>query len=203
METVKILIDFVLHIDKHLIELVSHYQTWTYLILFLIIFAETGLVITPFLPGDSLLFATGAIVAMPETGLHFGLMGLLLIGAAFCGDVVNYQIGRLVGNKAFDGSYRLLKKSHLEKTHLFYEKHGGKTIVYARFVPVAGVGKMNFKKYITYGFLGSSLWVFGFLSLGFFFGNMSFVKTHFSLVALGIIGLSLVPMLVQFFKKPL
>ena len=133
MDLIYSLIDFILHIDDHLVEIVNNYQTWTYLILFLIIFAETGLVVTPFLPGDSLLFATGAIIAKPETDLNVFLMWGLLMVAGILGDLVNYHIGKYIGPKAFSGKYKFLKKEYLDKTEKFYEKYGGKTIIYARF----------------------------------------------------------------------
>ena len=136
MDAIQAIIDFILHIDDHLVRIVSDYKTWTYLILFLIIFAETGFVVTPFLPGDSLLFAAGAIIANPESGLNIFLMCILLIVAAISGDLVNYHIGRYIGPKAFSGRYRFLKKEYLQKTKSFYDKYGGKTIIYARFVPI-------------------------------------------------------------------
>lgn len=210
METITSLVQFILHIDRHLVLMVQEYQFWTYLILFAIIFAETGLVVTPFLPGDSLLFATGAIVARPEAGLSLVLMGLVLMAGAFLGDITNYKIGSFVGTKAFDGNIRFLKKEYLVQTQQFYAKHGGKTIIYARFVPiirtfapfVAGVGSMKFQKYISFGVIGSFIWVFGFLSLGYFFGNLPIVKQNFTLVALGIILFSVfLPLLGKFINR--
>ncbi|NUO00549.1 MAG: VTT domain-containing protein, partial [Saprospiraceae bacterium] len=167
MEFITALIDFVLHIDDHLVEIVSNYQSWTYLILFLIIFAETGLVVTPILPGDSLLFAAGAIIAKPDSGLSIMLMCLLLIGAAILGDLVNYHIGKYIGPKAFSGRYRLLKAEYLTRTQQFYEKYGGKTIIYARFVPiirtfapfVAGIGTMSYARFAVYNVTGGIAWV--------------------------------------------
>src|SRR5690606_24718047 len=169
-----------MHIDKHLVDIVNDYQTWTYLILFFIIFAETGFVVTPFLPGDSLLFAAGAIIAKPESGLNIFLMCLLLIVAAILGDLVNYHIGDYIGPKAFSGKYKLLKKEYLEKTQQFYEKHGGKTIIYARFIPIirtfapfiAGIGTMSYLRFATYNVVGAIAWVVSFLLLGFFFGGL-------------------------------
>src|SRR5688572_32081799 len=177
IEFIKSLLDFVLHIDQHLVEIVQDYQTWTYLILFLIIFAETGLVVTPILPGDSLLFAAGAIIAKPETGLSIFVMLVLLIVAAILGDLVNYHIGKYIGPKAFSGHYRFLKAEYLNKTHAFYEKHGVKTIIYARFIPiirtfapfVAGIGTMTYGKFATYNVVGGIAWVSSFLFLGYFF----------------------------------
>ncbi len=164
MEFIQQLIDFILHIDKHLIEIVQDYELWTYAILFLIIFAETGFVVTPFLPGDSLLFAAGAIIAKPESGLNIGIMCVLLIIAAILGDLVNYHIGDYIGPKAFSGRYKLLKKEYLERTQKFYEKHGGKTIIYARFIPIirtfapfiAGVGTMSYARFASYSWATSS-----------------------------------------------
>ncbi|MFD1769290.1 DedA family protein [Sphingobacterium suaedae] len=209
MEIVYSIIDFVLHIDKHLVEIVNDYQTWTYLILFLIIFAETGLVVTPFLPGDSLLFAAGAIIAKPETDLNIFLMWVLLMVAGILGDMVNYHIGKYIGPKAFSGKYRFLKKEYLEKTERFYEKYGGKTIIYARFVPivrtfapfVAGVGSMSYKKFASYNVVGAILWVTGFLFIGYFFGGLPVIKDNFTIVIFAIILLSLLPPLIEVAKE--
>ena len=209
LEYIHTLIDFVLHIDKHLVEIVSEYQTWTYLILFLIIFAETGFVVTPFLPGDSLLFAAGAIIAKPESGLNIFLMCLLLIAAAIVGDMVNYFIGEYIGPKAFSGKYKLLKKEYLEKTQSFYDKYGGKTIIYARFVPivrtfapfVAGIGTMHYGRFASYNVIGAVLWVAGFLFLGYFFGGLPVIKENFSLVIFAIIILSILPPIIEVLRK--
>lgn len=205
MEFIQSFIDFVLHIDKHLVEIVNDYQTWTYLILFVVIFAETGFVVTPFLPGDSLLFAAGAIIAKPETDLNIFLMCGLLIVAAIVGDMLNYHIGDYIGPKAFSGRYKLLKKEYLEKTQAFYEKHGGKTIIYARFVPivrtfapfVAGVGTMSYKHFASYNIIGGVLWVVSFLFLGYFFGGLPVIKDNFTYVIFAIILLSLVPPILE------
>ena len=209
MELIQTIIDFILHIDKHLVEIVSDYKTWTYLILFIIIFAETGFVVTPFLPGDSLLFAAGAIIAKPESGLNIFLMGGLLIVAAILGDMANYHIGDYIGPKAFSGRYKLLKKEYLEKTQAFYLKHGGKTIIYARFVPiirtfapfVAGVGTMSYSKFASYNVIGGVIWVVSFLFLGYFFGGLPVIKSNFTYVIFGIIILSLVPPLIEYFRN--
>ncbi|MGV3706206.1 MAG: DedA family protein [Arcticibacter sp.] len=209
MEFIQTLIDFVLHIDKHLVEIVSEYQTWTYLILFLIIFAETGFVVTPFLPGDSLLFAAGAIIARPESGLNIFLMMILLIIAAILGDLVNYHIGDYVGPKAFSGKYKLLKKEYLEKTQNFYIKHGGKTIIYARFVPIvrtfapfiAGIGTMSYGRFASYNVVGAIAWVASFLLIGYFFGGLPIIKQNFTYVIFGIIIISLIPPLLEILKK--
>ncbi len=208
MELIQLIIDFILHIDKHLVEIVSDYKTWTYLILFVIIFAETGFVVTPFLPGDSLLFATGAIIAHEGTGLNIYLMCALLIVAAILGDMANYHIGDYIGPRAFSGRYKLLKKEYLEKTQHFYEKHGGKTIIYARFVPivrtfapfVAGVGSMSYGRFASYNVVGGILWVGSFLFLGFFFGGLPVVKENFTLVIFAIILLSVIPPVIEVFR---
>ena len=209
MEIIQQLIDFILHIDKHLIEIVQDYRTWTYLILFLIIFSETGLVVTPFLPGDSLLFAAGAIIAKPESGLNVFLMCLLLIIAAILGDLVNYHIGNYIGPRAFSGKYKLLKKEYLEKTQLFYEKHGGKTIIYARFIPiirtfapfVAGIGTMSYLRFAMYNVSGAILWVSSFLFIGYFFGGLPIIKNNFTYVIFGIIILSILPPVVELLRE--
>lgn len=209
MELIQTLIDFILHIDKHLVEIVSEYQTWTYLILFLIIFAETGFVVTPFLPGDSLLFAAGAIIARPESGLNIVLMMALLIVAAILGDLVNYHIGDYVGPKAFSGKYKLLKKEYLEKTQNFYIKHGGKTIIYARFVPIvrtfapfiAGIGTMSYARFASYNVIGAFAWVCSFLLIGYYFGGLPIIKQNFTYVIFGIIVVSLIPPLIEILKK--
>lgn len=209
MELIQALIDFVLHIDEHLVEIVNSYQTWTYLILFLIIFAETGLVVTPFLPGDSLLFATGAIIAKPETDLNIFFMCFLLIAAGFIGDLVNYHIGKYVGPKAFSGKVKLLKKEYLDKTQAFYEKHGGKTIIYARFIPIvrtfapfiAGIGTMSYKRFGSYNIIGAIVWVTSFLFLGYFFGGLPIIKDNFTIVIFAIIILSLVPPFIEVLRS--
>ncbi len=205
MDIIYALIDFILHIDDHLVEIVNNYQTWTYLILFLIIFAETGLVVTPFLPGDSLLFATGAIIAKPETDLNILFMWVLLMVAGILGDVVNYHIGKYICPKAFSAKYKFLKKEYLEKTEKFYDKYGGKTIIYARFVPivrtfapfVAGVGSMSYAKFASYNVIGAILWVTSFLFIGYFFGGLPIIKDNFTIVVFAIIILSILPPIVE------
>ena len=192
-------IDFILHIDVHLATIVSQYGGWTYAILFLIIFCETGLVVTPFLPGDSLLFATGALAA--ATDLSVILLFLLLTAAAILGDAVNYWIGKTVGEKLFDGRIRYLRREHLDRTHAFYEKYGGKTIVIARFVPivrtfapfVAGMGSMSYAKFAAYNVGGAILWIGSLLLAGFMFGNLPIVRDNFGLVIIAIIILSILP----------
>ncbi|HEY1009757.1 MAG: DedA family protein [Daejeonella sp.] len=209
MELIQQLLDFILHIDQHLIEIVREYQTWTYLILFLIIFAETGFVVTPFLPGDSLLFAAGAIIAKPESGLNIFIMCLLLIVAAILGDLVNYHIGNYIGPKAFSGKYKWLKTEYLEKTQKFYIKHGGKTIIYARFIPivrtfapfVAGIGTMSYSRFASYNVVGGVIWVVSFLFIGYFFGGLPVIKDNFTYVIFGIIILSILPPIVEIFRE--
>lgn len=195
---------FVLHIDKYLDQMISNYGTLSYLILFLIIFAETGLVFTPFLPGDSLLFAAGALAAMKSFNIVVILVLLWL--AAFLGDTANYWIGYFFGQKLVDNSKVPIKQEHIERTHKFFAKHGGKSIFLARFVPivrtmapfVAGIGRMEYKKFIYYNIAGGLAWVFGFTLLGFFFGNIPFVKDNFSLVVIAIILLSIIPIVIEF-----
>jgi membrane-associated protein len=205
VEAIQAIIDFILHIDQHLVNIVSNYQTWTYLILFLIIFAETGFVVTPFLPGDSLLFAAGAIIAKPESGLNIFLMAALLIVAAISGDLVNYHIGKYIGPKAFSGRYKLLKREYLEKTEAFYNKYGGKTIIYARFVPIvrtfapfiAGVGSMTYSRFASYNVIGGVLWIVSFLFLGYFFGALPVIKSNFTYVIFAIIIVSILPAFIE------
>ncbi|MES2766192.1 MAG: DedA family protein [Bacteroidota bacterium] len=198
-------IDLILHLDKHLAELAANYGTWMYGILFLIIFCETGLVVMPFLPGDSLLFATGALCAISELNVFY--MFALLSVAAILGDTVNYWIGHNLGLKAFE-NMKFINKSHLEKTQKFYEKHGGKTIILARFIPlirtfapfVAGVGKMDYKKFIMFNVVGGISWIGIFLALGYFFGNLPIVKKYFTLVIVAIIIISLIPPVWEYIK---
>jgi membrane-associated protein len=203
MDLLPRIIDLFLHLDQHLGQLISQYGTWTHLILFLIVFCETGLVITPFLPGDSLLFAAGTFAALGA--LDLWLMVLLLIIAAIAGDTVNYWIGAYIGPRAFTGDIRFLRKEYLDRTHAFYQKHGGKTIILARFVPiirtfapfVAGVGAMSYPKFITYNVVGAVLWVGLFVLGGYFFGNISVVRENFTLVILAIIAISVLPIVVE------
>jgi len=202
MDLINWFIDIVLHLDKHLSELVAQYHFWVYAILFLIIFCETGLVVTPFLPGDSLLFAAGALAAIDSTGtLDATWLWLLLIVAAILGNEVNFRIGRAVGPRAFSGNIRWLKQEYLQRTHAFYERHGGKTIVLSRFVPiirtfapfVAGVGMMSRRYFATYNFVGGITWVTAFIWGGYLFGNVPFIKQNFGIVTIVIIVLSLLP----------
>jgi membrane-associated protein len=212
MDFVAQLIDLFLHIDEHLSQIISQYGVWTYLILFLIIFMETGLVVTPFLPGDSLLFAAGTF-ASPALGspLNIVVLIVLLCIAAILGDTVNYWIGHKIGPRAFSGNIRFLKKEHLDRTHAFYEKYGGKTIVIARFVPivrtfapfVAGVGAMSYGKFISYNVLGGIAWVVLFTLAGYFFGNLPFVKDNFTIVVLAIIAISVMPAVIEVVRSKL
>ncbi len=202
MELIHAFVDIVLHLDRHLTELVAAYSIWVYAIVFLIVFCETGLVVTPFLPGDSLLFALGALAAVDSTGtLNAFLLWALLMAAAVLGNEVNFRIGRYVGPRAFSGSIRFLKKEYLQKTHEFYERHGGKTIVLSRFIPivrtfapfVAGVGSMSRVKFFRDNFLGAFAWVTLFIWGGYFFGNLPVVKNNFGLVTIGIVLVSVLP----------
>ncbi len=202
------LIDIFLHIDRYLGEIISQYQYWTYLILFLVIFCETGLVITPFLPGDSLLFAAGALTA--TTGaLEINTLFIIISIAAVAGDTANYWIGKKIGPKVFNENIRFLKREYLERTHKFYEKHGGKTIIIARFVPivrtfapfVAGIGEMNYLKFITYNIVGGIAWSAIFLYTGYFFSDNEFIKNNFSIVAIAIVFISVVPIIIEFIKS--
>jgi membrane-associated protein len=203
MEWLKQFVDLFLHLDTHLSAVISQYGTWTYLILFVIVFCETGLVITPFLPGDSLLFAAGTFAALGD--LDVRLMILLLCLAAIVGDTVNYWVGAAIGPRAFHGNIRFLRKEHLDRTHAFYEKHGGKTIILARFVPiirtfapfVAGVGAMSYGRFITYNVVGAVLWVGLLVLAGFFFGNIPVVRENFTIVILAIIAISITPIVVE------
>jgi membrane-associated protein len=209
IDLIKKLIDFILHIDRHLVDIFAQYGLWTYGVLFLIIFAETGFVVTPFLPGDSLLFAAGAFCAKPETGLNVHVMALLLWAAAVLGDTVNYWIGAKIGPKVFkrEDSF-LLRKKHLERAHAFFEKYGGRAIILARFVPfvrtfvpfVAGVGKMSYAHFITYNIMGGFAWIYAFTYAGYKFGELPFVQRNFKLVIIAIILISVVPVLVEFIR---
>jgi membrane-associated protein len=211
MEVLSRILDFILHIDSHLLQIVSDYRYWTYAILFLIIFCETGLVVAPFLPGDSLLFAAGALIAIPQTGLHIGVMLVLLIVAAIIGDSVNYSVGKAIGPRVFRKDYRFLKRAHLEQTRTFYHKYGGKTIIIARFLPivrtfapfVAGVGSMAYRRFMAFNVVGAVLWVAAFLLAGFFFGNIPAIKSNFSLVIVGISLVSMTPPVVEFVRHKL
>ena len=207
MEFFSFIIDFILHIDQHLTELAAQYGVWIYGILFLIIFCETGLVVMPLLPGDSLLFAAGSIAAIGEMNIH--LMVVLLIIAAILGDAVNFMVGKYFGEKLFSNpNSKIFKQSHLQKTQQFYAKHGGKTIILARFIPivrtfapfVAGMGHMSYHHFLAYNVIGGVLWVTIFSYLGYFFGNLPIVKDNLSLVLIAIIVLSVLPGIVEIIR---
>lgn len=208
MEILRSLIDFVLHLDVQLAEIIAAYGSFTYALLFGIIFAETGLVVMPFLPGDSLLFAAGALSALGS--LHITGILLLLGAAAILGDSVNYWIGNLFGQKLVDNpKIKFINQEHIDKTEAFFKKHGGKTIILARFVPivrtfapfVAGVGKMRYQTFMTYNVTGGLLWVGLFTLAGYFFGNIPVVKENFEVVIFGIVGISVLPMAYEYWKK--
>jgi membrane-associated protein len=207
MDLLQSLIDFVLHIDRHLVELAGQYGTWIYAILFTIVFCETGLVVTPFLPGDSLLFAVGSLAALGALDLPTALA--LLAAASFSGDNVNYFFGRTVGPRVFRKEHsRLLNREYLDRTHRFYEKHGGKTIVIARFLPiirtfapfVAGIGAMSYRRFLAYSAGGSLLWVSLFTLGGYFFGSIPIVREHFSLVIVALVVIPGLPAAVEFIR---
>ena len=204
------LIDFILHIDQHLVHLSAHYGPWIYAILFVVIFCETGLVVTPFLPGDSLLFAAGGIAAIGGMNIH--VMVLLLLVAAILGDAANFMIGKYFGQKLFaNPDSKIFRRSYLEKTHAFYEKHGGKTIIIARFVPivrtfapfVAGMGDMHYGTFIRYNIIGAVLWVLSFSYAGYFFANIPVVKNNLGLVMAAIIVISILPAVVEVIRAKL
>lgn len=203
------ILDFILHIDKHLVALTAQYGLWVYAILFLIIFCETGLVVTPFLPGDSLLFASGAVVASSQGSLNIHIIILILLTAAIVGDAVNFMIGKYFGEKLFSNpNSKIFKQEYLSKTHAFYEKYGGKTIILARFVPivrtfapfVAGMGNMHYGRFLRYNIIGALAWVLSLTYLGYIFGNLPFVKDNFGKVVIGIIIVSVLPMIVEFVR---
>jgi len=201
VEIIKSIIDFILHIDKHLVQITSAYQGWTYLILFAIIFAETGFVVTPFLPGDSLLFAAGALIAGGQSGLEIYLLAVILIAAAFAGNTVNYLLGNYLGPKVFKENNKILKLEYYLKTKAFFDKHGAKAVIFSRFMPiirtiapfVAGVGRMPFLKYSLYNIIGGASWIIVFLATGFWLGQKPFFANHFSLVGVIIILISIIP----------
>jgi membrane-associated protein len=207
VELVSKVVDFVLHLDAHLSALIQHYGLWTYVILFVVIFCETGLVVTPFLPGDSLIFAAGTFAARGDLNV-LGLF-LVLSAAAVLGDSANYWIGKVIGPKVFQKeNSRIFKKAYLDRTHNFYEKYGAETIIIARFVPivrtfapfVAGIGRMSYGKFLSYNIIGGVGWVALFTFGGYFFGNIPFVRRNFSLVIIAIILISLVPAAVEFLR---
>ncbi|HPI03599.1 MAG TPA: VTT domain-containing protein [Candidatus Goldiibacteriota bacterium] len=240
MELIMFLFDFIMHIDEHLVEIVNNYGMWTYLILFLIVFCETGLVITPILPGDSMLFAAGALAAIAAapvasavsaaggaegvtstanviasasgTGLNVWILVLVLFSAAVLGDTANCHIGKFIGEPIYRADKLfLIKKEHLLKTHAFYEKHGGKTIIFARFIPiirtfapfVAGIGEMNYLRFLSFNVIGAAAWVMLCVFAGFFFGNIPVVRENFTLVIMGIIFVSILPPFIIYLKGKL
>ncbi len=209
MEYIHWVIDFILHIDVHLAELVAQYGVWVYAILFLILFCETGLVVTPFLPGDSLLFVAGALAALPTNDLNVHTMVALMIAAAIIGDAVNYTIGRLFGEKLFSNpNSKIFRRSYLDKTHAFYDKHGGKTIILARFVPivrtfapfVAGMGHMSYRHFAIFNVVGALLWVLLFTYAGYLFGNVPVVQENLKLLIVAIIVLSILPGVIEVWR---
>jgi len=205
MEWIKYAIDLFVHLDRHLEQIILAYGIWTYPLLFVTIFCETGLVVTPFLPGDSLLFAAGSFAAL---GLNPHLLFLLLGAAAILGDTVNYWIGAYVGPRAFSGEVRWLKKEYLDRTHRFYERHGGKTIILARFVPivrtfapfVAGIGAMSYRRFIVYNVVGGVAWVGLFVYAGYWFGSQPWVRRNFTWVIVAIVVISVMPMVVEYWR---
>ncbi len=203
------LIDIVLHLDRHLNAWASEYGGWMYGLLFAIVFAETGLVVTPFLPGDSLLFAVGALASSDGSPIDVWMIGLLLTVAAITGDALNYAIGRRLGPRVFASEKsRLLNKQHLMRAHAFYERHGGKTIIIARFIPiirtfapfVAGIGQMSYPRFAMYNVVGGIAWVWSFLFLGYWFGNQPIVKKNFTFVIVAIIVISVIPAVIEFVR---
>lgn len=207
MDFILHLVNIFLHLDKYLGEVIRNYGLWTYLLLFLIIFLETGFVVTPFLPGDSLLFAAGTFAGLGD--LNIALLFLLMALAAVLGDTANYWIGHFIGPRAFSGEIRFLKKEYMDRTHAFYEKHGGKTIILARFVPivrtfapfVAGVGKMHYSRFLSFNVIGGITWVALFTFGGYFFGGLQFVQDNFSFVVIAIIILSVMPGVIEFLRE--
>lgn len=205
MEQIKFLIDVFLHLDTYLANIITQYGVWTYGLLFFVIFMETGFVVTPFLPGDSLLFAAGTFAAIGSMNIY-SLLGLLMV-AAVLGDSVNYSIGHFLGERAYN--IKWLKKEYFDKTHAFFEKHGGKTILLARFVPivrtfapfVAGIGKMSYGYFITYNLVGGVTWVLLLTLSGFFFGNIPIVRQNFEIVILVIIFISILPMIIEWWRS--
>jgi membrane-associated protein len=209
MELIQTIIDLFLHLDKHLGNLIQQIGVWSYAPLFFVIFMETGFVITPFLPGDSLIFAAGTLAALPESPLNVVVLFLGLAAAAILGDTTNYWIGHYIGPRVFTEKIPFLKKEYLDRTHKFYEKHGGITIFLARFIPiirtfapfVAGVGAMSYGRFITYNIVGGLVWTALFTFVGYFFGNLEIVQNNFSLVIVAIVVISVVPIVVEMIKN--
>ncbi len=208
MDWLKQALDFVLHLQDHLYDLTRSQGPWIYAILFVIIFCETGLVVTPFLPGDSLLFAVGAVAANPESGLNIWVAAGLMLIAAILGDTLNYWVGRVAGGRLSAAYPRIIKPEYLQRTHAFFEKYGGKTIILARFVPivrtfapfVAGMGSMNYTRFMSFNVVGAILWIGLILPAGWYLGRFEFVKKRFEIIVLGIIFVSLLPMVFEFWK---
>ncbi|GFN45591.1 MULTISPECIES: DedA family protein [Candidatus Regiella] len=209
MDIIVFIIDFILHIDVHLAELVAQYGVWVYGILFLILFCETGLVVTPFLPGDSLLFAAGALATLPSNDLNVHLMVALMLIAAITGDALNYTLGRRFGKKLFqDPTSKIFRQVYLDKTHLFYEKYGAKTIILARFAPIirtfapfiAGMGKMSYRHFTAYNVIGALVWVMSFTYAGYLFGNLPIVQKNLKLFIVMIIILSILPAILEIYR---
>ena len=208
MDIIHTFIDYLVHFEVHLDYIITNYHSWTYLFLFLIIFIETGFIIMPFLPGDSLLFVVGAIAARGSFDI-WSIGGTLLL-AALLGDNVNYTVGKFLGPKIFSkDNHRFLNIKHLAKAQMFYARYGSKTIILARFVPivrsfapfVAGIGKMTYKKFLSYSVMGGILWIFSFISLGYFFGNITLVKKNFEFVVLAIVGISIIPAFIEYLRE--
>ena len=204
MDLLTLIVDFILHVDVHLQELMNNYGLWVYGILFLIIFSETGLVVTPFLPGDSLLFAAGALTV--GSAMDVNVLALLLIVAAVLGNITNYTIGHFFGAKLFNNpDSKIFRRDYLDKTHLFFDKHGGKTIIITRFLPivrtfapfVAGMGAMTYKRFMAFNIVGGILWVCSFVYAGYLFGNMPIVRQNFTLLVMGIIVFSILPIVIE------
>ena len=210
MELLHFLIDFILHLDRHLVELLMRFDVWIYAIVFLVIFAETGLVVTPFLPGDSLLFGLGALAAIDTSGtLSPWWLVLLLCAAAVLGNTTNYAIGRAIGQHAFSGRYRFIKVDYLRQTEHWFARHGAMTVVLSRFAPiirtfapfVAGIGRMHYGRFQSYNIFGAVLWVNLFVWAGYLIGNLPIIKNNFGFVTLGIIVVSMLPMLVMLLRR--
>lgn len=207
MSLIRDIIEHILHLDKYLGDIIQTYHTWTYFFMFFVIFMETGFVVTPFLPGDSLLFAAGTLAGLGEY-LNIWILFVIFSAAAIAGDTANYWIGHYIGPRAFSGSIRFLKKEYLDRTHAFYEKHGGKTIIIARFIPiirtfapfVAGIGAMTYPKFIAYNVIGGIAWVALFIFGGYFFGKLPIVQNNFTFVLLAIIIISVLPAIIEVIK---
>jgi membrane-associated protein len=210
LDLIRFFLDFILHLDRHLVELVARYDTWIYVLMFLVIFAETGLVVTPFLPGDSLLFGLGALAAIDTQGtLSAPWLALLLSVAAVLGNTTNYWIGRGIGQRAFDGRYRFIKVQYLRQTEAWFARHGALAMILARFAPivrtfapfVAGIGRMHHGRFQVYNLIGGAAWVNLFIWTGYFFGNIPLIQNNFGLVTIGIILVSMLPMLVMVLRR--